>query len=212
MEAIIKVSIVEDIHEIREALCALIGGMPGFSCLGAFETAESAIENIPILMPDVVLMDIQLPKMSGLEALRRLKDMHPEINFLMCTVFEDDDKLFTALRFGANGYILKTNYSPLEILSAIREVHKGGAPMSASIAKRVIGSFHQLHTEKTKITEQLSNRELEVLELLAKGLLYKEVALKLNLSIETIRNHCRHIYDKLHVNSKIEAINLVFGK
>lgn len=211
MEAVINVAIVEDIQDIRESLQTLISGMPGFSCTGAYSSAEEAIEAIPLNLPDVVLMDINLQGMNGVEAVRQLKEVFPDINFLMCTVFDDEENIFHALRAGAGGYILKNN-SPLKILDALRDVYDGGAPMSATIAKRVINSFHSVPKEALQKHAALSNREMEVLQLLATGLLYKEAAARLDLSVETIRSHCRKIYEKLHVNTRLEAINIVFGK
>ena len=211
MEKVINVAIVEDIHDIRESLQALIADIPGFSCAGAYATAEAAIADIPVIIPDVVLMDINLPGMNGMEAVRLLKEKFPEINFLMCTVFEDDENIFQALRAGAGGYILKNN-SPQKILEAIKEVQNGGAPMSATIAKKVLNSFRLVPKEVTPKHAALSEREVEVLQLLSQGLLYKEAASRLGLSVETIRSHCRKIYEKLHVNTKLEAINIVFGR
>lgn len=208
MSEIINVAVVEDIQEIRESLQILVDGMHGLHCVGTYATAEAAIADIPLIKPNVVLMDINLPGINGVEAVRQLKGGFPNINFLMCTVFDDDENIFLALRAGAGGYILKNN-SPRKILEAIKEIHKGGAPMSAGIAKRVINTFQQIKEVIPKHTV-LSNREMEVLQLLSTGLLYKEVANQLGLSIETIRSHCRKIYEKLHVNSKLEAINIVF--
>jgi len=208
----IKVVIVEDILEIRETLQALIGNHPGFHCAGAYTSAEGALAEIPYLKPDVVLMDINLPGINGVEAVRRLKADFTEMKFLICTVFEDDEKIFQAMKAGAGGYILKNN-SPEKILDAIKDVYDGGAPMSALIAKKVINAFlenRSIHstTKNTLLTE----REMEVLELLSKGFHYKEVGYKLEVSIDTVRSHCRNIYEKLHVTNKVEAINIVFGK
>jgi DNA-binding NarL/FixJ family response regulator len=211
MEEGIKVAIVEDVKDIRESLQTLVSGMSGFCCTGAYATAEAAIADIPFNRPDVVLMDINLPGMNGVEAVKKLKENFPAINFVMCTVFEDDENIFWALRAGAGGYILKGN-SPLKILDAIKEVQEGGAPMSAAIAKRVINSFHGIPAGTRPKHAALSEREMEVLQLLSQGLLYKEAASRLNLSVETIRSHCRKIYEKLQVNTKLEAINIVFGK
>jgi DNA-binding NarL/FixJ family response regulator len=211
MEKIINVAIVEDIKDIRESLQTLINSVPGFNSIGMYATAEAAIADIPSIIPDVVLMDINLPGLSGVDAVRLLKINFPEINFLMCTVFEDTDNIFRALEAGAGGYILKNN-SPSKLLEAIREVQEGGAPMSAAIAKKVINSFHKIPKENNSAHRLLSDREIEVLQLLSQGMLYKEAANKLDLSTETIRSHCRNIYEKLHVNTRIEAINMVFGK
>ena len=183
--------------------------MQDYNCVGAYATAEAAIADMHSIKPDVVLMDINLPGMNGVEAVKIIKQQHPDINVIMCTVFEDEETIFKALSAGAGGYILKS-MRPHKLLEAIREVNEGGAPMSASIAKRVISSF----SKSASITkhESLTAREMEVLQLLSKGLLYKEAADKLGLSVETIRSHCRNIYEKLHVNTKLEAINIVFGK
>ena len=211
MPKVINVAIVEDARDIRESLVTLICSNPGFSCTGAYESAEAAIANIPHNIPDVVLMDINLPGMNGVEAVRRLKEKIPGIKFLMCTVFKDDENIFQSLRAGAGGYILKSSSSQ-KILEAIKELDEGGAPMSATIAKQVIDSFHQLPKEIIPKHAEITPRELEILQLLSRGLLCKEVAAKLDLSVQTIRNHCANIYEKLQVNTKLEAINIVFGK
>ena len=211
MKNVINVAIVEDIQEIRESLQTLINSVHGYRCTGSYATAEAAIADIPSIQPDVVLMDINLPGMNGVQAVKILKTLFPDMNFLMCTVFEDSDSIFQALQAGAGGYLLKNN-SPVKILEAITEIVDGGAPMSAAIAKKVIDSFHKLPQHHEPQHALLSQRELEVLKLLAEGMLYKEAASHLNLSVETIRSHCRKIYEKLHVNSKLEAINMVFGK
>lgn len=207
----INVAIVEDDRDIRESLQSLISGSPGFSCAGSYETAEAAITAVPRLMPDVVLMDINLPGINGVEAVRQLKLKVPGVHFLMCTVFKDDENIFQSLRAGAGGYILKSSPSA-KIIEAIREVCEGGAPMSPTIAKQLIDSFHGYKTDTTPAHAQLTPREMEVIQLLAKGLLSKEVADKLGISLQTIRNHCATIYEKLHVNTRLEAINIVFGK
>ncbi len=212
MHDIINVVIVEDVKDIRESLQLLIGSAPGFSCAGAYATAEAAIADIPVLKPQVVLMDINLPGMTGVEGVRVLKESYPDLKFVMCTVFEDDENIFKALQAGAGGYILKNN-APRKILDAIKDVTDGGTPMSADIAKKVIGAFlDRKPTSKTALPNDLTNREMEVLQLLSKGFHYKEVAQKLNVSVDTVRNHCRNIYVKLHVTNKVEAINAVFGE
>ena len=211
MAEIINVAVVEDMQDIRESLQTLVAGMPGLHCVGTYATAEAAIADIPVIKPNVVLMDINLPGMTGVEAVRQLKESFPDISFLICTVFDDDENIFLALRAGAGGYIVKNN-SPQKILEAIKEVHEGGAPMSAAIAKRVISSFHNVPKEATPKHAALSVREMEVLQLLSQGLLYKEAANRLGLSVETIRSHCQKIYEKLQVNTKLEAINIVFHR
>ena len=211
MANIINVVIVEDIKDIRESLQLLVDNTNGFSCMGAYATAEGAIAEIPVLKPDVVLMDINLPGMNGVEAVSILKQKNKDLKFVMCTVFEDDENIFKALQAGAGGYILKNN-SAQKILEAIKDVCEGGAPMSAGIAQKVIKTFlaHPPQAKPSAIAE-LSPRETEVLQLLSKGFHYKEVAAKLSVSVDTIRNHCRNIYAKLQVSNKVEAINAVFG-
>jgi len=210
MAEIINVAVVEDMQEIRESLQTLVAGMHGLHCVGTYATAEAAIADIPLIKPNVVLMDINLPGMNGVEAVRQLKESFPNINFLICTVFDDDENIFLALRAGAGGYIVKNN-SPRKILEAIKEINEGGAPMSATIAKKVITTFQQIKEVIPKHAA-LSEREMQVLQLLSIGLFYKEVANQLSLSVETIRSHCRKIYEKLHVNTKLEAINIVFHR
>ena len=211
MDKVIKVAIVEDDKGIRESLQTLIAGNPDFSCTDAYDSAEMAIGAIPGNVPDVVLMDINMPGMSGVEAVRKLKEILPGINFLMCTVFQDDENIFQSLSAGAGGYILKSSSSQ-KILDAIIEIQEGGAPMSLTIAKQVINSFHKLPKQSGSKHAELTQREMEVLQHLSRGLLYKEVADQLGLSRKTIRNHCANIYAKLQVNTKLEAINIVFDK
>lgn len=211
MNSVINVAIVEDSRDIRESLQTLISARAGFACTGAYENAEAALEGIPNNAPDVVLMDINLPGMNGVEAVKILKEKLPATNFLMCTVFNDDENIFLSLRAGAGGYILKSS-SSREILAAIKEAYEGGAPMSATIARRVIDSFHGSRQPTGTEHASLTPREMEVLQLLSRGLLCKEVAAKLDLNVQTIRNHCASIYEKLHVNTRLEAINIVFGK
>ena len=205
----IKVGIVEDEKQIREGLAVLINGSEGFSCVNTFDTAEEAIEKIAALQLDVVLMDIHLPGKSGIECIAALKPNCAGTQFLMCTSFEDTDSVFKALKSGATGYLTKTT-QPSKILDAIVEVHKGGSPMSSNIARKIVASFQRTNTNKE--IEKLSKREIEILELLSKGLRYKEVADKLFLSTETVRTHIRNIYDKLQVNSRTEALNKAFPK
>jgi DNA-binding NarL/FixJ family response regulator len=212
MGDIINVVIVEDVKDIRESLQVFIGNTPGFCCAGAYATAEGAIADIPVVKPDVVLMDINLPGINGVEAVGILKNLYPDLKFVMCTVFEDDENIFRALQAGAGGYILKNN-PPRKILDAIHDVRDGGTPMSAAIAKKVIGAFlERKPVSKAVPATDLTAREMEVLQLLSKGFHYKEVAHKLNVSVDTVRNHCRNIYVKLQVSNKVEAINAVFGE
>lgn len=208
----IKVAIIEDQKEIREMLAVLINGSEGFSCLKSFENAEDALNEIPFLKPDVVLVDIHLPKQSGIDCIIKLKPLCPQTQFLMCTSLEDSSTIFSALKAGANGYLTKST-PPAKLLEAIADVHKGGSPMSSHIARKVIEAFQT--PEKSfgeNETEILSAREKELLEQLAKGYRYKEIAEKLFISIDTVRTHVRNIYEKLQVNSRTEALNKVFKK
>ena len=206
----IKVAIVEDEKQIRESLAILINGSEGFSCVHTFENAEDAIEAIADLPLDVVLMDIHLPGKTGIECIAALKPQCPEVQFLMCTSFEDTDSVFNALQSGASGYLTKTT-QPSKILDAIVEVYKGGSPMSSNIARKVVASFHTSNRENNEL-QKLSVREKEILNLLSQGLRYKEIADRLFLSTETVRTHIRNIYEKLQVNSRTEALNKTFPK
>ncbi len=205
----IHVVIIEDIREIREGLQILIDTSEGFSCNRTFATAEQALAELPGHCADVVLMDIHLPGMSGIEAVRKLKTQCATTQFIMSTIYEDDDNIFESLKAGASGYLLKKT-APSRILDAITEVFNGGSPMSSQIARKVIASFQQ----KSSIDEVniLTPKEKEILKALAKGLRYKEIADEMNISIETVRSHARKIYEKLHVQSRTEALNKVYGR
>lgn len=205
----IKVGIVEDEKQIRESLATLINGSEGFSCTDTFDCAEIAIDKIPFLNLDVVLMDIHLPEKTGIECIAAIKPKCPGTQFLMCTSLEDTETVFKALKVGATGYLTKTT-QPVKILDAIAEVYHGGSPMSSSIARKVVASFQP--TENNLELQKLSTREKEILDLLAQGLRYKEIADKLFLSTETVRTHIRNIYEKLQVNSRTDALNKVFPK
>ena len=200
----IKVAIVEDSDKIREGLTGIIDGSDGFECSAAYESAEEALRFLPAYKPDVVLMDIQLPRMSGIECVEKLKMQNPDIQVMMLTVYEDDEKVFKSILAGASGYILKRT-PPAELLEAIRELHEGGSPMSDQIARKVVQAFQQMG-KSSKETENLSSREMEILSYLAKGYNDKEIADKLFLSIKTVRTHLRNIYKKLHVRSRTEAV------
>jgi len=218
-EMAITVCIVDDTIDIRMALEEIVRLSDDFNMLGSFPSGEEAIAKIPVLQPDVVLMDINLGGMSGIECVRRLKPDNKDILFMMCTVYEEDEKIFEALNAGANGYILKKT-SPAKLLEAIRELYEGGAPMSAQIARKVVAVFQQKKSvPDTGLTpvgngnlKTLSNREMEILVLLSKGMLYKEIAAQLFISQETVRKHVYHMYEKLHVNNRIEAVNKYFGR
>ncbi len=214
----ITICIVDDNKDIRSALEQIIIMSDGYRLIGSFGSAEEALEQIPLLKPDIVLMDINLGEgENGIDCVRQLKAEHKDILFMMCTVYEDDEKIFEALSAGASGYILKKT-APHKLLEAIRELQEGGAPMSSQIARKVVAAFQQKQTASpstaadTSSLSILSNREKEILELLAKGMLYKEIAATLFISSETVRKHVYHIYEKLHVNNRVEAINKFFGR
>jgi DNA-binding NarL/FixJ family response regulator len=214
------VCIVDDNKDIRAALEQIIMMSEGYKLLGGFENAEDALELLPVLKPEVVLMDINLGEgESGIDCVRKLKITHPDMLFMMCTVYEDDEKIFEALKAGANGYVLKKT-TPQKLVEAIHELREGGAPMSSQIARKVVAAFQHPRPEQTAgpapvvqvSINVLSNREKEILEYLAKGLLYKEIAGHLFISQETVRKHVYHIYEKLHVHNKVEAINKFYGR
>ena len=199
----IKVCIVEDNADIRESVTELLNSVPGISCLGAYASAEAAVQDLPSQKPDVALVDIHLPGMNGIGCVARLKTRLPRLQVLMLTRYEQSDLIFDSIRAGASGYLLK--HTPAnELIQAIEQVHAGGAPMTMQIARKVIEHFRQIPDPATEL-EKLTAREQEVLALLAKGYLYKEIADELKISINTLRNHLRTIYDKLHVHSRTEA-------
>ncbi len=214
----IKVSIVEDNDQLRSTLARILDRAEGFQCVGRHPSAEAALQAIPNEQPDVVLMDINLPGINGVECVRRLKAILPRTQIVMLTVYEDTDNIFNALAAGATGYLLKRT-TRTELLDAIREVHRGGSPMSAHIARKVVQSFQRPAsgappaaaqppppTEARAPAAELSPREREVLDLLAQGFLYKEIAEKLGISYETVHTHIRRIYEKLQVRTRTEAV------
>ena len=205
----ITLAIVEDLAEVREGLTQFISLNPEFTITGTFQNAEEALEGIPRLRPEIVIMDITLPGMSGIECIRQVTKKVPETQFMMFTVYENDEKVFEALRAGASGYLLKNTGLP-QLMEALKELHKGGSPMSAQIARKLVTLFREKHTEAEPATG-LSKRENEVLQLLAKGLLYKEIADQLGISVGTVRQHIHKIYEKLHVQNRTEALNKAFG-
>jgi len=211
----ISVCIVDDNSDLRNALEEIIDMSEGYKCLSTIGTAEEAIRQIPALQPDVVLMDINLgSEESGIDVVRVLKQQVPSVNFMMCTVYEEDEKIFQALRAGASGYILKKT-APARMLEAIRELYQGGAPMSSQIARKVVAAFIDKPVSNVQDMEELevlSNREMQILEQLSKGLMYKEIAAELFISPETVRKHVYHIYEKLHVTNRIEAVNKYFRR
>lgn len=214
---VISVVIVEDNHDIRQALEQIIGMDDGFKLVGSCVNGEEAMIRIPKLNPDIVLIDINLGGISGIECVRSLKERYPEMLFMMCTVLEENDKIFEALTAGASGYILKKT-APAKLLEAIRELSEGGAPMSSQIARKIVSAFqdksidHTPYSTNTDSLDLLSKREKEILEFLAKGLLYKEIAEQILISAETVKKHVYHIYEKLHVTNRIEAVNRYYGR
>jgi DNA-binding NarL/FixJ family response regulator len=206
----ITVSIVEDDDRIRDSLIEVFKGSVDFQLLSTYGSAEEAIEKLPREKPNVTLMDINLPQMSGIECVEKLKVIDPSLQILMLTVFEESDKIFKALVAGACGYLVKRT-PPEEILAALKEVHRGGAPMSTQIARKVVQSFYKMGPS-SKDTENLTDRETQILEGLAKGYLCKEIADDLGISLETVRTHMKKIYEKLHVRSRTQAVLKYLGK
>ena len=200
----ITVSIVEDQDQLRNTLARVINRAEGFECVSNYGNAEAALEDLPKKNPNVVLMDINLPGMNGVECARKLKQVAPQIQIVMLTVYEDTDNIFSALAAGASGYLLKRTTTP-ELLESIREVHRGGSPMTAHIARKVVLSF-QKPAASPDGTEELSPREKEVLDCLSQGFLYKEIAEKLGISYETVHTYIRRIYEKLQVRTRTEAV------
>lgn len=209
----ITVCIVDDNSQLRDTLGEIISMAPGYDCVAAIGTAEGAMEHLPHIKPHVVLMDINLcSNESGIDLVRALKPIIPETNFMMCTVYEENEKIFEALRAGASGYILKKT-TPIRMLEAIRELYEGGSPMSSEIARKVVAAFQQKEEKgENEEIKTLSTREKEILELLSKGLMYKEIASELFLSLETVRKHVYHIYEKLHVANRVAAVNKYYGR
>ena len=200
----IKVAIVDDDDGVRTKLGHAVARFGGCACVGQFSSGEEALAGLPAAAPDVVLMDINLPGMNGIECVRQLKPAHPAIEFIMLTVYEDTESVFNALAAGASGYLLKLA-TRQELLEAIQRVHAGGSPMTSHIARKVVQSFRHPAPMETETTK-LSPREQQVLEYLAKGFLYKEISGALGISYDTVHNHIRHIYEKLHVRSRTQAV------
>lgn len=204
-QEITQVAIVEDNAALGNGLRKIVESAPDFRCVGVWTTAEEALRKIDAFRPEVVLMDINLPGMSGIEATARLKHQIPEIQVVMVTVYRDHDQIFAALKAGASGYLLKRS-TPEEVRQAIRDVRCGGAPMTAEIARRVVEAFHQPTPQDSQEEDMgLSKRQSEILEFLTQGLANKEIADRLNVSVETVRVHLRRVYEKLHVRSRTEA-------
>jgi len=206
----ITLAIVEDLDEVREGLKQFLSLNPEFTVLDTFSSAEDALQQLPELTPDIVIMDINLPGMNGIGCIRQMKGKSPATQFMMITVYENDEKVFEALKAGASGYLLK-NTGLLQLTEALKELHNGGSPMSANIARKLVTLFRDNEKESPDL-EQLTKREKELLQLLAKGLLYKEISEQLFITLNTVKQHIHNIYEKLHVQNRTEALNKVFGK
>lgn len=206
----IAISIVEDQPVMRESLVEWVNSAPGLRCVGSHASAEEALRDIPEERPDVVLMDINLPHMNGIRCVSRLKELLPKTQVLMLTTYDEGDMIFDSLRAGANGYLLK-NMQREDLVEAVQQVHAGGAPMSLGIARKVINHFHQPKKSASEL-DRLTARELDILKLLAKGYMYKEIADQLGISMSTVRTHITAVYEKLHVQSRTEAAMKLVGQ
>lgn len=205
----IKICIVEDLEEVRNGMATLLMMDERFELLSTFADAEKAADELPAWQPDIIIMDINLPGMNGIECIRKVKHLCPNSQFMMFTIYEDDEKVFEALTAGASGYLLKK--TPLDkVADNVLELHAGGSPMSTQIARKVINRLRT--NEPVEMISSLSPRENEVLQLLAKGLLYKEIAASLSIATDTVRQHIHRIYEKLHVQNRTEALNKAYGK
>lgn len=203
-----SVIIVEDDRGLREQLVKILNLAEGIQCVGTCPTSEEALRVVPLRRPNVVLMDIGLPGMSGIDCVAKLKEKLPGIQIIMLTVYEDTESIFRALKAGADGYLVKSS-PPAKLLEAIQDVSKGGAALSSPIARRVVQHFHRLRPDgagKTSSAEELSPREREVLDLLASGYIYKEIGDKMGICVETVRTHVKNICEKMHVRNRVEAV------
>lgn len=207
----ITVSLIEDDSGLREGLHAMLNAFNRFKCVSVHPNAEHAIRYLPEGKPNVALVDINLPKMSGIECVRHLKSICPATQFLILTVYEDTDLIFESLKAGASGYLLKRS-EPNRIISAIEEVHNGGAPMTAEIARRVVKSFQDSRSDGESVAALLRPRECEVLELLAKGSSYREIGEQLGITFSTVNSHVKNIYERLHVRSRSQAVAKYLGR
>ena len=207
----ITLTIVEDLDEVREGLENFIKLHPEFQLLGTFKSAEDALQELPGLKPDIVIMDINLPGLDGITCITLLRKRLVTTQYMMFTVYENDEKVFEALKAGATGYLLKS-VSMNQLAESLKELYHGGSPMSANIARKLVSHFQQKTSDQVSPSSALSNRENEILKLLAKGLLYKEIASQLSLSTGTVRQHIHNIYEKLHVQNRTEALNKVYNK
>lgn len=207
----IQVSIVEDSIDLCRTLEMMINATAGITCLSTHYNGESAVEQIPLNPPDILLIDLGLPKTSGIEVIQRLKADLPGLQFLVLTIRENDEDVFSALKAGASGYLLKTD-SPSKIIESIRELYDGGAPMTTQIARKVVNFFAGQHKKEGPYDHLLTTREKEILDLLSGGKFYKEIAAELHISIETVKSHCHNIYEKLHVSTRTEALNKYYDR
>jgi DNA-binding NarL/FixJ family response regulator len=206
----IKICIVEDNADMRESVAQALNESPGVRCTGAYATAEAAVQDLPYQKPDVALVDINLPGMNGIECVAKLKAQLPRLQVLMLTRYEQSDMIFESIRAGASGYLLKRTPAA-ELIQAVEQIHAGGAPMTPQIARKFIVHFQQIQKPSSEM-EKLTAREQEVLALLAKGYLYKQIAGQLGISINTLRAYLRAIYEKLHVHSRTEAAVKFIGR
>jgi DNA-binding NarL/FixJ family response regulator len=206
----ITVSIVEDNQGMRESFAALLNKAPNLRCVSAYATGEDAVRGMVADSPDVALVDVNLPGMDGIECVAKLKLQLPKLLVLMLTRYEQSDLIFNSIRAGASGYLLKKT-PPAELIQAIEQVHAGGAPMSMQIARKVVDHFRQIQQPASDV-EKLTTREQEILELLSKGYYYKEIGDRLKITINTVRTHLHHIYEKLHVQSRTEAVLKFLGR
>jgi len=200
----ISVSVVDDEDSLRQSIETFVNGSPGFRCVSTFDSGEAALEKLPEQWPDVILMDIHMAGMNGIECVRRLKAMRAAVQIVMLTVYEDPDQIFAALAAGATGYMLK-RLTPARLLEAIRVVHEGGSPMSQSIARKVLSSFQKPDRTASEI-DRMTPREQMVLDCLARGFTYQKTADSLKISLDSVRTYVRRIYEKLHVHSRTEAV------
>jgi DNA-binding NarL/FixJ family response regulator len=206
----VRVSIVEDNLGTREGIVALLERAPGLQFIGAHANGEDALRDLPAEKPDVVLMDINLPGISGIQCVSQLKELLPQIQVLMLTTYEDGDLIFESLRAGASGYLLK-NIPPAELAQAVEQVNAGGSPMSMQIARKVVSHFQRIRQPESEV-DKLTKREQEILALLAKGFLYKEIADNLGITLSTVRAHLHTVYEKLHVQSRTQAVVKYLGQ
>lgn len=207
----IRVTIVEDSIDLCRTLEMMINATSGMTCISTFFNGENACSKIPLNPPDIVLIDLGLPKISGTEVIQKLKAELPGLQFLVLTIRENDEDVFQALKAGASGYLLKTD-SPSRIIEGIRELYDGGAPMTTNIARKVVNFFKGGSPRENPYDHLLTHREKEILELLSGGKFYKEIASDLHISIETVKSHCHNIYEKLHVSTRTEALNKYYAR